>query len=65
MQTKNNLPCRMYPVVSINARIIAEKNVSIGGYEFPKKVGLLLTIVRLFVSAFCINLIRHIYDAWI
>ncbi|XP_004559199.3 sterol 26-hydroxylase, mitochondrial [Maylandia zebra] len=28
---------RMYPVVSMNARIIAEKNVSVGGYEFPKK----------------------------
>lgn len=28
---------RMYPVVSLNARIIAERNLSIGGYQFPKK----------------------------
>nr|XP_040057824.1 sterol 26-hydroxylase, mitochondrial [Gasterosteus aculeatus aculeatus] len=28
---------RMYPVVPINARIIAEKDVVIGGYQFPKK----------------------------
>uniref|UniRef100_A0A8C3AD81 Cytochrome P450, family 27, subfamily A, polypeptide 1, gene 4 n=1 Tax=Cyclopterus lumpus TaxID=8103 RepID=A0A8C3AD81_CYCLU len=28
---------RMYPVVPMNARIIAEKNVTIGGYQFAKK----------------------------
>uniref|UniRef100_UPI0037E949F6 sterol 26-hydroxylase, mitochondrial n=1 Tax=Semicossyphus pulcher TaxID=241346 RepID=UPI0037E949F6 len=27
---------RMYPVVPLNARIITEKSVSIGGYQFPK-----------------------------
>ncbi|XP_069554912.1 sterol 26-hydroxylase, mitochondrial [Brachyistius frenatus] len=28
---------RMYPVVPLNARIITEKDVTIGGYQFPKK----------------------------
>nr|XP_033474229.1 sterol 26-hydroxylase, mitochondrial isoform X2 [Epinephelus lanceolatus] len=28
---------RMYPVVPLNARIIMEKDVTIGGYHFPKK----------------------------
>ncbi|KAF7658147.1 hypothetical protein LDENG_00016610 [Lucifuga dentata] len=28
---------RMYPVVPVNARIIAERDVVIGGYHFPKK----------------------------
>ncbi|XP_040004242.1 sterol 26-hydroxylase, mitochondrial isoform X2 [Xiphias gladius] len=28
---------RIYPVVTVNARIIQEKNVVIGGYQFPKK----------------------------
>ncbi|KAI4805086.1 hypothetical protein KUCAC02_009719 [Chaenocephalus aceratus] len=28
---------RMYPVVPVNARIIVEKSVAIGGYTFPKK----------------------------
>ncbi|MEQ2260495.1 hypothetical protein XENORESO_019443 [Xenotaenia resolanae] len=28
---------RMYPVVSINSRIITEQPVSLGGYRFPKK----------------------------
>ncbi|KAJ8247069.1 hypothetical protein GJAV_G00258410 [Gymnothorax javanicus] len=28
---------RMYPVVSLNARLMTEKDVSIGGYFFPKK----------------------------
>uniref|UniRef100_A0A3Q2QM96 Cytochrome P450, family 27, subfamily A, polypeptide 1.1 n=1 Tax=Fundulus heteroclitus TaxID=8078 RepID=A0A3Q2QM96_FUNHE len=28
---------RMYPVVSINSRIINEKPISVGGYHFPKK----------------------------
>ncbi|KAM9365231.1 sterol 26-hydroxylase, mitochondrial isoform 2-T2 [Pholidichthys leucotaenia] len=28
---------RMYPVVPLNARILLEKNVSVGGYQFPKK----------------------------
>ncbi|XP_068561217.1 sterol 26-hydroxylase, mitochondrial [Cebidichthys violaceus] len=28
---------RMYPVVPMNARIIAEKNVAVGGYQFSKK----------------------------
>ncbi|XP_038127200.1 sterol 26-hydroxylase, mitochondrial-like [Cyprinodon tularosa] len=27
---------RMYPVVPINSRIITEKTVSVGGYQFPK-----------------------------
>ncbi|KAM4730871.1 sterol 26-hydroxylase, mitochondrial-like [Anableps anableps] len=30
---------RMYPVVPMNARIITEKPVSVGGYQFPKKTG--------------------------
>ncbi|XP_017285840.1 sterol 26-hydroxylase, mitochondrial [Kryptolebias marmoratus] len=28
---------RMYPVVPLNARIMTEKNISVGGYQFPKK----------------------------
>ncbi|XP_056294166.1 sterol 26-hydroxylase, mitochondrial isoform X2 [Pseudoliparis swirei] len=32
---------RMYPVVPMNARVIAEKDVTIGGYQFAKKVDLL------------------------
>ncbi|XP_023125989.3 sterol 26-hydroxylase, mitochondrial isoform X1 [Amphiprion ocellaris] len=28
---------RMYPVVPLNARILTEKSVTIGGYQFPKK----------------------------
>ncbi|XP_032424654.1 sterol 26-hydroxylase, mitochondrial-like isoform X2 [Xiphophorus hellerii] len=30
---------RMYPVVPMNARIITEKPISVGGYQFPKKTG--------------------------
>lgn len=51
---------RMYPVVPINARIIAEKDVVIGGYQFPKKVGVLffsfLTITGLVVLVWCVLL---------
>ncbi|XP_068428764.1 sterol 26-hydroxylase, mitochondrial [Clinocottus analis] len=32
---------RMYPVVPMNARVIAEKNVTIGGYQFSKKTAFL------------------------
>ncbi|KAM9710762.1 sterol 26-hydroxylase, mitochondrial [Menidia menidia] len=28
---------RMYPVVPMNARIITENSISVGGYQFPKK----------------------------
>lgn len=47
-ETKGNnlsLFCRMYPVVPMNARIISDKDVSIGGYQFSKKVGLLFVFV--------------------
>lgn len=30
---------RMYPVVPVNARIITEKDINVGGYHFPKNVG--------------------------
>ncbi|KAK1903039.1 Sterol 26-hydroxylase mitochondrial [Dissostichus eleginoides] len=33
---------RMYPVVPVNARIIVEKSVAIGGYTFPKKTAFTL-----------------------
>ncbi|XP_071328839.1 sterol 26-hydroxylase, mitochondrial [Trachinotus anak] len=33
---------RMYPVVPMNARIMINKNVSIGGYQFPKKTAFTL-----------------------
>ncbi|XP_037646766.1 sterol 26-hydroxylase, mitochondrial [Sebastes umbrosus] len=33
---------RMYPVVSMNARIIAEKSVAVGGYQFSKKTSFTL-----------------------
>ncbi|XP_074550251.1 sterol 26-hydroxylase, mitochondrial-like [Halichoeres trimaculatus] len=33
---------RMYPVVPINARVITEKSVTIGGYHFPKKTPFVL-----------------------
>ncbi|KAL6101296.1 cyp27a1 [Pungitius sinensis] len=45
---------RMYPVVPINARIIAEKNVVIGGYQFPKKT----------TFTFCHYAISHDEDAF-
>ncbi|KAI3356539.1 hypothetical protein L3Q82_017743 [Scortum barcoo] len=28
---------RMYPVVPLNARLISEKNITVGGYQFPEK----------------------------
>ncbi|CAJ1078734.1 sterol 26-hydroxylase%2C mitochondrial [Xyrichtys novacula] len=33
---------RMYPVVPLNARVIAEKSVSIGGYQFSRKTSFTL-----------------------
>nr|QQL94744.1 sterol 26-hydroxylase mitochondrial [Lateolabrax maculatus] len=33
---------RMYPVVPINARVMTEKEVTIGGYQFPKNTPFLL-----------------------
>ncbi|XP_060909872.1 sterol 26-hydroxylase, mitochondrial [Labrus mixtus] len=33
---------RMYPVVSLNSRIIKDKSVSIGGYQFPKNTAFTL-----------------------
>ncbi|XP_027878223.1 sterol 26-hydroxylase, mitochondrial-like [Xiphophorus couchianus] len=33
---------RMYPVVPINSRIIKEKPVAVGGYQFPEKTGFTL-----------------------
>ncbi|XP_015232479.1 PREDICTED: sterol 26-hydroxylase, mitochondrial-like [Cyprinodon variegatus] len=33
---------RMYPVVPMNSRIITEKPISIGGYQFPKKTSFTL-----------------------
>lgn len=32
---------RMYPVVSMNGRVFLDRDVTIGGYKFPKNVGLL------------------------
>lgn len=31
---------RMYPVVSMNGRVFLDRDVTIGGYKFPKNVGL-------------------------
>ena len=33
---------RMYPVVPMNARLLTENDVIIGGYYFPKKVSLFI-----------------------
>ncbi|XP_041856776.1 sterol 26-hydroxylase, mitochondrial-like [Melanotaenia boesemani] len=33
---------RMYPVVPMNARIITERSICLGGYQFPKKTGFTL-----------------------
>lgn len=41
--------CRMYPVVPINARVVTDKDVTIGGYQFPKNVGLLFLAIFIFV----------------
>ncbi len=38
--------CRMYPVVPMNSRLIAENDVVIGGHFFPKKVNC-LHVVRM------------------
>ncbi|XP_038575979.1 sterol 26-hydroxylase, mitochondrial [Micropterus salmoides] len=35
---------RMYPVVTTNARVISDKNVVIGGYQFSKKTSFLLCL---------------------
>lgn len=35
----------MYPVVSLNARVMTEKDVAIGGYQFSKNVGLLFYLL--------------------
>ncbi|XP_056244560.1 sterol 26-hydroxylase, mitochondrial isoform X2 [Seriola aureovittata] len=45
---------RMYPVVPMNARIITEKNIVIGGYQFPKKTSF----------AFCHYAISHDEDTF-
>lgn len=39
-ETDKFLSYRMYPVVSMNGRILLDRAVVIGGYKFPKKVGL-------------------------
>lgn len=39
----------MYPVVPINARVVTDKDVTIGGYQFPKNVGLLFLAIFIFV----------------
>lgn len=31
---------RIYPVVSMNGRVFLDRDVTIGGYKFPKNVGL-------------------------
>ncbi|XP_022596494.1 cytochrome P450 27C1 [Seriola dumerili] len=45
---------RMYPVVPMNARIMTEKNIVIGGYQFPKKTSF----------AFCHYAISHDEDTF-
>ncbi|TNN68535.1 Sterol 26-hydroxylase, mitochondrial [Liparis tanakae] len=45
---------RMYPVVPMNARVIAEKDVTVGGYQFAKKTSF----------AFCHYAISHDEDAF-
>ncbi|XP_076016675.1 sterol 26-hydroxylase, mitochondrial [Genypterus blacodes] len=45
---------RMYPVVPINARIITEREVVIGGYNFPKKT----------IFTFCHYAISHDEDTF-
>lgn len=43
--------CRMYPVVPLNGRVILDKDVTIGGYQFSKNVGLLVLSDFLFLFA--------------
>lgn len=38
--TDKMLLYRMYPVVSMNGRVFLDRDVTIGGYKFPKNVGL-------------------------
>lgn len=41
--------CRMFPVVPMNGRILADKDVMIGGYQFSKNVSLIYSFLS------CIN----------
>lgn len=39
MTIKKLLFYRMFPVVPLNGRVVANKDVMIGGYQFSKNVG--------------------------
>lgn len=33
---------RLYPVIPGNARVITDRNITVGGYVIPKKVGVFI-----------------------
>lgn len=52
----------MYPVVSMNGRILLDREAVIGGYKFPKKVGLRCPTLNLFLKNVfaCLHRCLHI-----
>lgn len=68
--TDKMLLYRMYPVVSMNGRVFLDRDVTIGGYKFPKNVGLRFPALYFFLfslkflMASCIVFAQFLYSVF-